>query len=120
MKVSALIYAIMIIVPATVMLGTAYSRLNALRREWMSKRWWVRRVGLLLSGVGAGGTIGSYFFTWAPYWYEIVKLCLFWGVALTWMTTPNQPPFWAHISKYDKEKNERREAAAMKKQETRS
>ena len=113
MKVYELMYAVLIIIPAAIMLGTAFSRLNDLKKEWTSKRWWIRRFGLLLSGVGAGGTIGAYFFTYAPHWYEVVRLCLFWGVALTWITTPNQPPFWKHISKHDLENNAKREAAAM-------
>ena len=99
------LYDFTIVIAAVILFETAISRLNAIMKEWTSKRWWIRRIGFLLVMIGSGGTIGAFFTTYEAHWYEIVRFCLFWGVAMCWITTPGEPPFWKHISKNDEAKN---------------
>lgn len=95
------LYDIVICLCAVLLFIIATVRLNDLRREWNSKRWWVRRCGFLMVMVGSGGTVASYFTLFTPHWYEIVRLLMYGGVALAWITTPNQPPFWKYIARRD-------------------
>lgn len=89
------------IVPALIILATALPRLNDIKREQSSKRWWVRRFGLLMVGVSMVMLIASYFTVGTPYWNQIMRLTGLWGFALTWLTTPSMPPWWRYISRYD-------------------
>lgn len=95
------LYQILCAIPAFLILVTALARLNDIRRSQSSKRWWVRRVGLLLVFVSMSVFLGGFFFTFAPYWKQVTALCGLWGVLLTWMTTPGMPPWWKYISRND-------------------
>ena len=95
------LYEILCAIPALFILVTALARLNDIRRDQSSKRWWVRRMGLLMVFVAMVLRIGGYFFTFAPYWQQVTVLLFMWGVLLTWMTTPGMPPWWKYISRND-------------------
>lgn len=101
MTVLGIIFGIFCIVPALAILATAAARLNDIRRSQKSKRWWVRRLGLMLISVSMMMLISSYFTTGTPYWSQIMRLCGLWGFALTWITTPGMPPWWNWISRND-------------------
>lgn len=95
------LFDMLIVIAATLILITAVTRLNDIRRTQTSKRWWARRVGLLLVSVSMVMMIASYFTVATPYWNQIMRLTGLWGFALTWITTPGMPPWWKYISKYD-------------------
>lgn len=95
------LFDMLIVIAATLILITAFARLNDIRRTQTGKRWWVRRVGLLLVSVSMVMMIASYFTVATPYWNQVMRLTGLWGFALTWLTTPGMPPWWKYISKYD-------------------
>lgn len=95
------LFDIMCIIAAVVIFVTAIARLNDVKRSQNSKRWWVRRVGLLLVSVSMVMMIAAYFTVGTPYWNQVMRLTGLWGFALTWLTTPGMPPWWKYISKYD-------------------
>ena len=97
------LFDIMCIIAALIISITSVARLNDITRTQSSKRWWVRRIGLLLVTVSMLMIIASYFSISAPYWNQIVRITGLWGFALTWLTTPGMPPWWKYISKFDEE-----------------
>lgn len=84
-------------VPALAIIGiTAIVRLNDITA--VGKRWFVRRLGMILVGMSAVTLITAPILGYAgsfPSWRSVL---LYWGVALTWLTTPNMPPWWKYIS----------------------
>lgn len=77
---------------------TALVRVNDISQNKRGAVWNLRRIGLSFAGAGAF----SYVFTpWMggefPSWASII---LSWGFALTWITTPDQPPWWKKITRY--------------------
>lgn len=83
--------------PAVIVLITALARVNDIKPEQSSKRWHVRRAGLILAGVGAMSFLTA---PWStpelfPSWKSVILL---WGLALAWLTTPNMPPWWKYIT----------------------
>lgn len=82
--------------PLVVILLTAIARLNDISNERVGAYWNVRRCGLLLVGLfGANVAIGPFqnvpdF----PNWWRVVGI---WGFALTWLTSPHQPPWKEYI-----------------------
>lgn len=98
------LFDILSLIPAFVILVTAVARLNDIKRTQNSKRWWIRRVGLLFVSVSMVMFVASYFTIGTPYWNLVMKFLGLWGFALTWLTTPNMKPWWQWISRYD-EKN---------------
>lgn len=97
------IFDIVCIVAAFLILITAFARLNDIKRNQNSLRWWVRRVGLLFVSVSMVMTIAAYFTVATEHWSSILKITGLWGFALTWITTPGMPPWWKWISRYDAE-----------------
>lgn len=95
------LFDMLIVIAAALILITALARLNDIRRTQTSKRWWVRRVGLLFVSVSMVMMIASYFTVATPYWNQVTRLIGLWGFALTWITTPGMPPWWRYVSKYD-------------------
>ncbi|QKW95606.1 hypothetical protein AXL3_25 [Stenotrophomonas phage vB_SmaS-AXL_3] len=95
------LFDILIVIAAFVILITALARLNDIKRSQKSKRWWVRRVGLLFVSVSMVMMIMSYFTVATPYWNQVMRILGLWGFALTWVTTPGMPPWWRWISRYD-------------------
>lgn len=94
-------FDILCIIAALIVLITAVARLNDIKREQNTKRWWVRRMGLLLVSVSMTMHIASYFTVASEHWYDILRITGLWGFALTWITTPGMPPWWKWISRYD-------------------
>lgn len=95
------LFDILCIIPAIILLVTAVARLNDIKRTQSSKRWWVRRLGLLLVSVAMIIFITAYFTVAAPYWKAIMTLAGLWGFALTWITTPGMPPWNKYITRHD-------------------
>lgn len=95
------LYQFFCVVPALLLLITALARLNDIGKAQRSKRWWARRLGLLMVFVGMTIFIAAHFFTFAPYWRQVMALLSLWGFTLTWMTTPGMPPWWKYISRND-------------------
>ena len=75
---------------------TALARIEDLTDLHLRSR--VRRIGLAM--VGSGSVV----FCMAPFVPSIgdfptwKAVLLVWGVALTWLTTPSQPPWWKYIT----------------------
>lgn len=90
---------------ALIILVTAIARLNDLGRDKKGGRWWVRRIGLLFVAVASVAEIASNFTTAAPYWWDIARFMLLWGIALTWMTTPGMPPWSKYVFRGDADVN---------------
>jgi hypothetical protein len=96
---------------------TALARLNDLSADLVSKRWQVRRVGLIMVGAAAVGLIFEPAFLIFngqqmadfPTWREVM---LRWGMSLVWITTPHMPPWWRYVSGQYKTLREARLAAA--------
>lgn len=95
------LYQLLCVIPAFLILITALARLNDIKRSQNSKRWWVRRLGLLGVFVSMTMFIAGFFFTFAPYWRATIALAGLWGWLLTWMTTPGMPPWWKYIARND-------------------
>lgn len=73
---------------------TALARLNDIPHDYTSRRWQIRRLGLILGGA-ACINLSVAMLTEPPQWREVM---LYLGVWLTWFTTPNMPPWWRYIS----------------------
>ena len=83
--------------PAAVIGTTALARVNDMSQEHVSKRWQLRRVGLILAGVSSMIYILKGLSAASPplEWRELLML---YGVAFTWITTPDQPPWWQYVT----------------------
>lgn len=86
---------------ALVILLVALARINDIKPSQNSKRWWSRRIGLLMVFVSMTMFIAAYFTVTAPYWEQTRRALMFYGFMISWITTPGQPPFWKYISKND-------------------
>lgn len=95
------LYQLLCVIPAFLILVTALARLNDIKIVQRSKRWIVRRCGLLMVFVSMTIFVAAHFFTFAPYWWQIMTFTGLWGVCLTWMTTPGMPPWWKYIARND-------------------
>jgi hypothetical protein len=85
------------IVPAALVCAlTALARTNDIGVECLGTRWHVRRVGLILAGAGAVMLLATPFTSMTfPTWRAVIFV---WGIALTWITTPNMPPWHDYIT----------------------
>lgn len=81
-----------------IILITAIARVNDISKELQSKRWQVRRVGL---SVSAGASAALLAAPLAGAYMNWGTTALIWGFALTWLTTPEMPPWWRWISGRD-------------------
>lgn len=75
---------------------TALARVKDLKD--MKLRSQARRMGLTMVATASVAFAASPFFLTQgdfPTWKTVL---LVWGIAVTWFTTPNQPPWWKHIS----------------------
>lgn len=85
-------------VPALAVLAiTSLARLNDLGKEFSSLRWQVRRVGLILTGMGAI-TFLAIPFAKNPAYPTWIGSMVAWGFAMAWLTTPYMPPWHKYIS----------------------
>lgn len=76
---------------------TAVARLDDIKPEQHQKRWQMRRWGLMLTAIGAATVaINPIFAGWSSMSWR--GAMLFWGFALTWLTTPEMPPWWRFIT----------------------
>jgi hypothetical protein len=89
-----------------IVMATAVARVYDISER--SKRWFVRRMGFILVGTSCLGIALApalgYSATF-PSWKGVVFA---WGLALVWLTTPGQPPWWKYINgeyKIDKSNN---------------
>lgn len=94
------IFRIVIVALAVFILITAFARLQDVMRK-KGRRWILRKIGLSSSIVAMLMVIGSNFTTYAAYWLHITVLLALSGWALTWLTTPNEKPWWELVSRYD-------------------
>lgn len=80
-----------------VIIVTAYARLNDMGPELMGWRWQVRRIGFVMVGVGIVAMLGAPFLEQSlfPTWRAVL---LSWGLALSWLTTPNMVPWDWYIA----------------------
>lgn len=76
---------------------TAVARVNDIGPDKVGRRWHVRRYGLVAVGAGVFAAATQYGGAYNPFptWSEVLFR---WGIALTWLTTPDQPPWWDMIS----------------------
>ena len=81
-----------------IILITAIARVNDISKELQSKRWQVRIVGL---SVAAGASAALLAAPLAGAYMSWGTTALIWGFALTWLTTPEMPPWWRWISGRD-------------------
>jgi hypothetical protein len=96
---------------------TALARLNDLSSDLTSKRWQVRRVGLIMVGASAVGLLFEPLIVYFnghpmldfPTWREVM---LRWGMTLVWITTPHMPPWWRYVSGQYRTLREERAARA--------
>ena len=95
------LYDWLLMLAAFVILLIAVARINDIKPSQNSKRWWARRIGLLMVFVSMTMFIAAYFTVTAPYWDSTRRFIMLFGWMLTWITTPDQPPFWKYISKND-------------------
>lgn len=89
-----------------IVLVTVLARVNDMSIGLTGGRWNFRRAGLTLAGAGAFADMLSNCPAWgnAPTWNEAM---LHAGFAMTWLTTPNMPPWWSWIAGKVEVKNDR-------------
>lgn len=80
---------------AAIVAITALVRGNEIPVEVDSWRSHIRRAGLFFAGIGAISFMISPLKGFWPGWCAWFMI---WGVAATWVTTPNMPPWWDYIS----------------------
>jgi len=84
-------------VPAWVIIGlTASARLHDITE--LGKRWFIRRLGMILAASGALALIAAPLLGYSNSFPTWRGSCMYWGFALSWLTTPNMPPWWKYIS----------------------
>lgn len=85
-----------LLVSLTIIILTALARLNDIGRDKMSKRWHVRRFGLVLVGFSSA-VVGLWTMIDRPIGpFLLTSFAV--GVAATWLTTPGHPPWWQFIT----------------------
>lgn len=97
--VSASIVGYIAAIPAlAVILITAVARVNDIQPDKTSKRWQFRRAGLTIAAAAAAAMLLAPLYGAQIGWSTVA---LIWGFALTWLTTPEMPPWWRWISGRD-------------------
>lgn len=87
-----------IALPANVVIAnTALARINDMGIKKKSAIWQWRRLGLMLAGVASiTAVLGPFAETpLFPNWRGVL---LAWGFAISWLTSPNMPPWWNTIT----------------------
>ena len=83
--------------PAWIITGlTAAARLHDITE--LGKRWFIRRLGMILVASGALALIVAPLLGYSNSFPTWRGSCLYWGFALSWLTTPNMPPWWKYIN----------------------
>ncbi len=91
------------IIPLAVLAVTAVARVNDISPEKLEARWHVRRAGLSIVAAAAVALIlspGTYTASWKD-------VALYVGMAMTWVTTPQMPPWWKYITKGEDDARDR-------------
>ena len=105
MNLFSFLYDFAIIVAAGLLMVTALARLNDIKRDQNSKRWWFRRLGLLMVFTSMVLLVASYWTMNTPGWQAVQKIMGLWGFLITWITTPpapdGHPPWHKLITRYD-------------------
>lgn len=84
-------------VPAWIVIGlTAAARLHDITD--LGKRWFIRRLGMILVASGALALILAPLLGYSNSFPTWRSSCIYWGFALSWLTTPNMPPWWKYIN----------------------
>lgn len=80
-----------------IVIVTAFARVNDMNPHLTGIRWHFRRAGLVFAGAGAFAVLANHFPVWGNpvEWNETL---LYTGFAMSWLTTPNMPPWWRWIS----------------------
>lgn len=88
------------LIPLGIVATTAVVRANDIGQTKMSKRWHTRRLGLtLVAGAALAMMLGPLaLYNAFPTWTDLL---FYYGVALTWLTTPEMPPWWKWITRGD-------------------
>lgn len=84
--------------PALAVLAlTSLARVNDIGEDKTDWHWQLRRIGLTLVGVAAVVLACTPLVHTEAYptWKG---LAMYYGFALTWITTPNMPPWWRYVS----------------------
>lgn len=89
-----LLTSLLAIAALFVVMITAFARVNDLNIGLQGGRWHTRRAGLIFVGAGAAAALLKLLEV-PPSWNEAM---LYIGFALTWLTTPNMPPWWRWIA----------------------
>lgn len=93
------IWSYIVALPAlAVILITAIARVNDISKTLTSKRWQVRRAGLSVAAGASAALLAAPLAGASMSWGTAA---LIWGFALTWLTTPEMPPWWRWISGRD-------------------
>lgn len=81
-------------VPLVIIWLTAVARVNDITEP--GRQWHVRRLGLVLCGAACVALLMAPLFPSSdfPSWSEVY---IRWGFALTWLTTPNMPPWTRYV-----------------------
>lgn len=87
---------LLVVPPALICALTSLARVNDIGVEKMSLRWQVRRIGLVMAGAGSVMILAAPFTGYGPVSWRGVLLV--WGVGLTWLTTPEMPPWSEYIT----------------------
>lgn len=86
-----------ITMPALAILAlTAVARVHDITAS--GGRWFVRRMGLILVAAAAVALAFAPMLGYTASFPSWRQVALYWGVALTWITTPNMPPWWQYVS----------------------
>ena len=84
--------------PTLIMLLTALARLRDIK--FIGWNWMIRRLGMLLtSGAMVAYLVGPWLPDTVGAFPTSKGLMCLWGVALSWLTTPNMVPWWDLIMK---------------------
>lgn len=95
---SVLVY-LLTLVCAGILFVTAIARLNDMGRKTHNDwHWWVRRAGMVAVAISCALLVFAPFFHHQVDWVEFL---LIFGVTISWVTTPSQPPWWKYITKGD-------------------
>lgn len=86
----------LVVPPALICAVTSLARVNDIGVEKMSLHWQVRRIGLVMAGAGSVMILATPFTGRGPVSWSGVMFV--WGVGLSWLTTPDLPPWWDYIT----------------------
>lgn len=82
--------------PLAIIILTALARAYDIRD--LSARGFIRKMGMVLVAASAASLLVSPLLGYTssfPLWRSVL---LYWGFALSWLTTPNMPPWWKYVS----------------------